>query len=39
MLDIKRIREHFDEVKAELREMGFKRFCTFEKMKPVFHRF
>jgi histidinol-phosphatase (PHP family) len=24
-------------VKKELREMGFKKFCTFEKMKPIFH--
>lgn len=31
------IAHHFDEVRTELREMGFKRFCTFEKMKPIWH--
>ena len=29
------IRETMD----ELKEMGFEQFCTFEGMKPVFHRF
>lgn len=29
---------HFDEAASILRdELGFKKFCTFEKMKPIFH--
>lgn len=28
---------HIEELKQELREMGFKKFCTFEKMQPTFH--
>lgn len=27
--------DHFEEVKAILREIGFRQFCTFEKMEPV----
>lgn len=27
-----------DELKQIAREIGFKEFCTFEKMKPIFHR-
>lgn len=29
--------DHIVEVRTELQSLGFKRFCTFEKMKPVFH--
>ena len=25
------------EVREELKKLGFKQFCTFEKMKPIFH--
>lgn len=28
--------EHFTETKEALRELGFKQFCTFEKMHPIF---
>ena len=28
---------HIEELKQELREIGFTKFCTFEKMKPIFH--
>ena len=28
---------HVDEGREILRSLGFRRFCTFEKMKPVFH--
>lgn len=28
---------YIDEAKAELKKIGFEYFCTFEKMKPVFH--
>ena len=28
---------HIEELKQELREIGFKKFCTFEKMQPTFH--
>ena len=29
--------DHVPEVRRILREMGFREFCTFESMKPVFH--
>ncbi len=29
--------ENFNEIKAILNELGFYEFCTFEKMKPIFH--
>lgn len=29
--------EHIEALKADLREIGFKQFCRFEKMKPIFH--
>ncbi len=29
--------DHIPEVQMQLREMGFKKICTFEGMKPVFH--
>lgn len=29
---------HFKEVKAALRKLGFKEFCTFDKMQPTFHK-
>lgn len=28
---------HIEELKADLRKIGFKQFCTFEKMKPIYH--
>lgn len=28
---------YIDETKALLRELGFQKFCTYEKMKPIFH--
>ena len=28
---------HIEELKQELRDIGFKKFCTFKKMKPIFH--
>ncbi len=28
---------HIEELKQELRKIGFTKFCTFEKMKPIFH--
>lgn len=29
---------YVEEVKEELRSIGFKEFCTFENMKPIFHK-
>lgn len=29
---------YLEEGKEELRKLGFEEFCTFEKMKPIFHR-
>lgn len=29
---------HFEEVKNRLKEIGFQQFCTFEKMKPIYHK-
>lgn len=31
------LRTYIEETKPLLKELGFKQFCTFEKMKPVFH--
>ena len=31
------LNSHIEELKQELRDIGFKKFCTFEKMKPIFH--
>lgn len=31
------IHDHMDEAREILRGLGFRRFCTFEKMRPVFH--
>ena len=31
------IHDHMEEAREILRELGFRRFCTFEKMRPVFH--
>ena len=28
---------HIEEARALLRDLGFRQFCTFEQMKPVFH--
>lgn len=28
---------YIDETKQRLKEIGFQSFCTYEKMKPVFH--
>lgn len=27
-----------EEIKEELKQIGFTKFCTFEKMKPIFHK-
>ena len=27
-----------DETKQELKTLGFKEFCTFDKMKPIYHQ-
>ncbi|MDH6366860.1 MULTISPECIES: histidinol-phosphatase HisJ family protein [unclassified Breznakia] len=32
-----RIADHFEEVATILKEIGFSQYCTFEKMKPIFH--
>lgn len=29
---------YIEETKALLKDLGFERFCTYEKMRPVFHR-
>lgn len=29
--------DHIPEVRETLREIGFRQFCTFERMRPVFH--
>ena len=29
--------DHIREVRPVLRDLGFRPFCTFERMKPVFH--
>ena len=29
---------YINECKQELKKIGFKQFCTFEKMQPIFHR-
>ena len=29
--------DHIKEVRSALQEIGFKQFCTFEKMQPIFH--
>lgn len=29
--------DHIINVKKELRDLGFERFCTFEKMNPIYH--
>ena len=26
-----------DETRQELKALGFKEFCTFDKMKPIYH--
>lgn len=31
------IADHFPEARRVLREIGFREFCTFEQMRPVFH--
>lgn len=28
---------HIEQARALLRDMGFRQFCTFERMQPVFH--
>jgi histidinol-phosphatase (PHP family) len=33
----KHIGHKIDYVKGELKKIGFNKFCTFEKMKPIFH--
>ena len=29
--------DHIQEVREELKKIGFKTFCTFDRMKPIFH--
>lgn len=29
--------DHIPEVRAVLRDIGFREFCTFERMQPIFH--
>ena len=29
---------HIEAMKKELKEIGFKEYCTFDKMKPIFHQ-
>ncbi len=36
--DAKRIGEYFDVVLNEIKAIGFKEICTFDKMQPVFHK-
>ncbi|MBQ7544658.1 MAG: histidinol-phosphatase HisJ family protein [Synergistaceae bacterium] len=31
--------DHFEEAREILRGLGYRRFCTFEKMRPIFHEF
>lgn len=31
------VADHMREAREILREIGFRRFCTFEKMKPIYH--
>lgn len=33
-----RLADHQEEAKQILKEIGFKEFCTFENMKPIFHQ-
>lgn len=35
--ETKHLADRFDDAKNELKNIGFKSFCTFEKMKPIFH--
>lgn len=35
--DTRHMGDHFEEVKIELREIGFTQYCTFNKMQPIFH--
>ena len=28
---------YLEEAKARLRDLGFRQFCTYEKMEPIFH--
>lgn len=35
--DARYIGDHFKEIKSCLQEIGFKKFCTFDKMRPIFH--
>lgn len=28
---------HMEEAKRQLKELGFRRFCTYDRMKPIFH--
>lgn len=35
--NIEYLADQIDEVKKELKSMGYKTFCTFEKMKPKYH--
>ncbi len=35
--DIKHLGDHFEDARIELQKIGFSHFCTFDKMKPIFH--
>lgn len=35
--DVVHIADHFEEIKARLRKIGFQEFCTFENRRPIFH--
>lgn len=35
--ETKHLADRFDDAKNELKKIGFKSFCTFEKMKPIFY--
>jgi len=34
----KDVGRHIKEIYNELKEIGFKEICTYEKMKPIFHK-
>lgn len=36
--NVKRLAEYVPESMQILRELGFKEFCTYEKMQPIFHK-
>ena len=36
--DAEHIADHFEVIKSVLKEIGYREFCTFEKMKGIFHK-